>query len=139
MQDKSGTPPRWFNSYWTYAEDRGFKGFVNKLRRKGPRDPIIAAFDSPDGLLDLRLPRGRYELEIYDQDFVQRKRILNLTGKPAEVQLDPVILPPGFIAKHLDKQPPEWTVTAARGVALDKSKLSDFRGKWLLVEFWGYW
>ncbi len=33
---------------------------------------------------------------------------------------------------------PEFTVTAARGVA-PAVKLADYRGKWLLVEFWAHW
>jgi len=36
------------------------------------------------------------------------------------------------------KEPPAWNVTGARGVSRDV-KLSDFKGKWVLLEFWGYW
>ena len=42
------------------------------------------------------------------------------------------------IARHIGKKPPELTVTEARGIGKDV-KLSDFKGRWLLIEFWGYW
>lgn len=36
------------------------------------------------------------------------------------------------------REPPKLTVSEARGVRKDV-KLSDYRGKWVLLEFWGYW
>jgi thiol-disulfide isomerase/thioredoxin len=36
------------------------------------------------------------------------------------------------------KEPPDLTITDARGVAKD-AKLADFRGKWVLLDFWAVW
>ena len=33
---------------------------------------------------------------------------------------------------------PEFRVTAARGIN-PNVKLADFRGKWLLIDFWAHW
>ena len=42
------------------------------------------------------------------------------------------------ISQFYDKEPPALTVTDARGLPKDVS-LEDFRGKWTLVEIWGFW
>ncbi|MCG3125960.1 MAG: hypothetical protein CHACPFDD_00788 [Phycisphaerae bacterium] len=36
------------------------------------------------------------------------------------------------------KPPPKWSVTAVRDLK-KPVKIENFRGKWLVVEFWGYW
>lgn len=36
------------------------------------------------------------------------------------------------------RRAPEFHITAARGID-PKVKLADFRGKWLLIDFWGHW
>ena len=42
------------------------------------------------------------------------------------------------IAKMYGKKPPELTVTDARGLNKDV-RISQFAGRWLLIEFWGFW
>lgn len=54
------------------------------------------------------------------------------------MDLGAIAFQPTIVARHYGKEPPAWNVTAARG--LDKTvKLEGFRGKWVLLEFWGYW
>ena len=43
-----------------------------------------------------------------------------------------------FLAVHYGKPLPPWTVSDARG-ARTSTQIADFKGKWLLVEFWGFW
>jgi len=38
--------------------------------------------------------------------------------------------------KHYGEPPPAWHITEARGIHRD-AKISDFKGKWVLVTFWG--
>lgn len=38
--------------------------------------------------------------------------------------------------KHYGEPPPKWHITDARGVKKDV-RISDFRGKWVLLDFWG--
>src|SRR5262245_18625273 len=39
--------------------------------------------------------------------------------------------------QHFGETPPRWHITDARGVRKDVQP-SDFKGKWLLVDFWGF-
>ena len=43
-----------------------------------------------------------------------------------------------FLALHYGKPLPAWNVTDARRTT-KLAQLSDYRGKWVLVEFWGFW
>jgi thiol-disulfide isomerase/thioredoxin len=47
-------------------------------------------------------------------------------------------LPATFLARHQGKELPAWYIADARGVKKDVT-LADYRGKWVLVDFWGYW
>lgn len=96
----------------------------------------VATFD---GALDVRLPRGECAWTVYDSYYSERGGQLALNGEEAEVDLGVIDLPAHFLAKHEGRVLPDWTVGEARGVPVEKARLSDFRGKWLLVEFWGYW
>ena len=42
------------------------------------------------------------------------------------------------IAKLKGKPAPGWEITAARGVK-PQVKLADYKGKWVYLEFWGFW
>ena len=42
----------------------------------------------------------------------------------------------GDYTKHYGEKPPQWHILDARGVPKD-AQISDFKGKWLLVYFWG--
>lgn len=47
-------------------------------------------------------------------------------------------LPLTIIARNAGKQAMPWHLTDARGLSKE-ANLSDFRGKWVLLEFWGHW
>lgn len=83
------------------------------------------------------LPPGTYQLWAYGTDVDNlRKEIVVKAGMPElDLTLD---LPATIIARHKGKAPPAWHVTDARGVKKDV-KLTDFKGKWILMEFWGFW
>jgi peroxiredoxin len=41
------------------------------------------------------------------------------------------------LADSIGKALPDWTVTDAQNAKKDV-KLADFKGKWVLLEFWGF-
>ena len=42
----------------------------------------------------------------------------------------------GDFKEHFGHEPPRWHLTDARGVKRD-AQLADFKGKWVLLYFWG--
>ena len=84
------------------------------------------------------LPPGKYQFWGYGTDIDNVKKEVELTADKPDVAMGTLEAPATIIAKHVGKAPPEWNVTDARGVGKNV-KLSDFKGKWVMIEFWGYW
>lgn len=84
------------------------------------------------------LPAGKYVLESYGTDVENAKQTVTLTTNRPEYNLGTVDLKATPIAKLKGKTPPGWSITDARGVKANV-KLSDYKGEWVYVEFWGFW
>ena len=85
----------------------------------------------------IKLPLGHYTVRGSDSRHVEEEREFTLeAGKPAD--LGEIKLPLTPQAKLWGKPAPAWHVTDARGVSKDVQP-SDFKGKWIVLEFWGYW
>jgi hypothetical protein len=90
------------------------------------------------GTFSLRLPPGDYRFTLRATDCVAASKTATVAADAKEVDLGATDLAPTVLARLYGKAPPEWTVSDARGV--DKTlKLADLKGKWVLIEFWGYW
>ena len=126
---------------------------VGEVTRSGLEEPLTSAqlMVIVDGVarfnavvwggsaFEVRVPRGDLSWTLYDDWFSMVKGEHALEPDEVEVDIGRVDIPAAFLAKHVGKQLPEWTVSASRGVPLDESSLEAHRGKWLLIEFWGYW
>jgi hypothetical protein len=125
------TPPARTNTMVSkIAEEPGIAENQEELR--------IVDVRSADGRFELQLPAGRYKLKTYGADTQSVSRDLELSADRPDVDLGTIALPQTAIARLAGKDAPAWTLTDARG--LDRTaKLSDFKGKWVLIEFWGYW
>jgi thiol-disulfide isomerase/thioredoxin len=86
----------------------------------------------------IRLPSGSYRLMGGESDrHVGIERDITLeTGRVIDLGTIDLKLTP--IARHYGKEPPAWHLTDARGVSKDV-RPSDFRGKWVVIDFWGFW
>ncbi|MHC5003577.1 MAG: hypothetical protein ACYTJ0_10680 [Planctomycetota bacterium] len=95
--------------------------------------------DPETGAFELPVPPGDYRL--YVMSIEARTLTKDLTveaGRPA-LDLGVLDLEPSIIARHYGKAPPAaWNVSAARGVDRNVT-LADYRGRWVLLEFWGFW
>ena len=86
----------------------------------------------------LRLPPGDYDLTISGVDCERIRKRVALTQDMRTVDMGTTDLEPTIIAQHHGKEPPALTVADARGID-PKMTLADFKGKWVLLEFWGHW
>ncbi len=86
--------------------------------------------------IEVQLPPGRYALSVFRLDCVPADESFQIdAGKDSKLELK---LEPTRISQMTGKEPPDWTVLAARGISAD-AKLANLRGKWVLLEFWGFW
>ncbi len=84
-----------------------------------------------------KLPAGRYTLRGEESRHDSDERDVTLTpGMP--VELKAITLQPSPLTRLYGKPAPAWHVTDARGTSADVQP-ADFRGKWVVLEFWGYW
>ncbi len=84
------------------------------------------------------LPAGKYALSSYGTDVEDTRQTVTLAIDRSEYNLGTMDMKASPIAKLKGKTPPGWAITDARGVKADV-KLSDYKGKWVYVEFWGFW
>jgi len=114
--------PEWANTTIT-AE--GFRAFFTEDMGKSARFEFV-------------LPAGKYLLRSYGTDVEDAKQPLTLSNDRSELDLGVLDMKASPIAKLKGKTPPGWAVTAARGVK-ESAKLADYKGKWVYIEFWGFW
>jgi len=74
----------------------------------------------------------------YRTDVEDTRQTVILSIDHSEYNLGTLDMKASPIAKLKGKTPPGWAITDARGVKADV-KLSDYKSKWVYVEFWGFW
>jgi hypothetical protein len=93
---------------------------------------------SKEASFSFRLPPGAYKFWGYGTDIRDLKKDLTLQADKPDVDLGTLDMAATVIARHVGKAPPAWHVSNARGLKKGV-QLSDFKGKWVLIEFWGFW
>jgi hypothetical protein len=118
--EELGVAPPWTNVYLNLTPGR--------LR--------VARFMSEKAEFSFRVPVGSFQLYMYGTDVQRVTRALDIeSSEEAELDLGAIDLKATPLAKLYGKEMPEWTVTDARGAEKDV-KLADYRGRWVLIEFW---
>jgi len=84
------------------------------------------------------LPAGKYGLRSYGTDVLDIRQTITLAADTPEFDVGTLDLKASPIAKLKGKPAPGLDITAARGVK-PQVKLADYKGKWLYLEFWGFW
>ena len=101
--------------------------------------PFIAFDKNRVSKFTFRLPPGKYLFGSIGRHVSHDTQVIELTSDEPVFDLQKVYPTKlKHIARFYGKKPPLWNVTAARGIE-QNVKLSNFKGKWLLLEFWGYW
>jgi len=98
----------------------------------------VAECSSQKAEFSFLMPAGAYHFRGYGSDVQRVDREVALRVETPDLDLKTIDMEATIIARHVGKAPPTWHVTDARGTKKDVN-LSDFKGKWVLVEFWGFW
>ena len=129
--EESGKPPDWTNVMMFWMPGAPAHASETWKARVG-------SCQSGEAKFALKLPPGRYSFWGYARisDYVRVEKEVTLEpGKVLDLGAIDLKLTP--IARHYGKPPPALHVTAARGVKKDV-RIDDFRGKWLVLDFWHY-
>ena len=86
----------------------------------------------------LPLPPGRYRFSIGAVDCRRTGGQVEVAAGNRRMEMGTLDLEPTVIARHYGKEPPALHLTDARGTD-PKVTLADRKGKWVLLEFWGFW
>ena len=101
--------------------------------------PLVNRYQIKDGQFSFQLPSGRYALRINaGVDFKDAYKVFTLTRDQTTVDLGSLEMELAQMARLYGKPAPHWNITESRGIVKD-SQITDLRGKWVLVEFWGFW
>jgi hypothetical protein len=103
-----------------------------------PGNVRLVMNDSREAEFDVLVPPGTYQFRGYGTDVADLHKEIMAKADTPDLDLGILDIPATIIAKHQGKAPPRWNVTDARGVKKDV-KLADFKGRWVLMEFWGFW
>ncbi|MFO0935015.1 MAG: hypothetical protein U0798_00685 [Gemmataceae bacterium] len=117
-----GVAPKWAN---TMVTRKGFRAYNVQFMTK-------------EASFEFLLPVGEYTLISYGQDVNQLKTPLTVTTDRSEIDLGKLDLKATALAKLIGKPMADWSITDARGVKKD-IHLADYKGKWVYIEFWGFW
>jgi uncharacterized protein (TIGR03067 family) len=97
----------------------------------------VAMCDSLDGKFELLLPPGTYALYAYGSDVKGKLQTVTVPAGRDELTLEPLGLSAAGLALLQGRPAPELDgVVGWRGA---KISLADLKGKYVLLEFWGYW
>jgi hypothetical protein len=81
------------------------------------------------------LPAGEYTLSVEGSDVEELRKSFIVSEEKPDLDLKEVNLVPTALTRLNGRPAPAWTITAARRAKKD-IKLSDLKGKWVLIVFW---
>jgi thiol-disulfide isomerase/thioredoxin len=114
-------------------------GWTNTLVFAKPGRINFIDFQSQQSLFDFHLPPGEYEMQGYgSSDVAQIKRSFTLSADKPDHDMEAIDLAASQLAKLKGKDAPILSPTDARGVK-KSVQISDYKGKWVALEFWGFW
>ena len=123
-----------------YCEElREAPGWCNTMIEFTTNSFRIVECRSLDGTFALKLPPGEYQLNAYAGTTVFGvKQSLTVSAARPIHDLNRILLAATPIALAWGQPSPPWHITEARGMPTNAT-LQNFRGKWVLLDFWGYW
>ncbi len=108
----------------------------NPTNAKNPDQAFFLGFDNAKA--PLRLPPGTYRLLVRTRTISYFQHAFTLPDQASGLDLGALEADASTEGMLFGHPIPEWHLLDSRG-CLPTVKVSDFRGKWLLVEAWAYW
>lgn len=103
-----------------------------------PEDVSLIRYDSESTTVELALPVGSYKLMASAADAEPSGTEFDLDADEPEYDFGKVSIEPKAGKGADGGKEPFFKITDAIGVSKDM-KLADYKGKWVLIDFWGYW
>lgn len=97
----------------------------------------VASCDSMTGTFDFVVPPGEYQLRAYGSTLNPRILTVTVPADRTTFTVDPIDLKLSELTRLKGKPAPEFVNVA--GWHGEPIKLSELKGKYVLVDFWGYW
>lgn len=109
------------------------------------KEDYLVQVRSTDGKFEFAVPPGTYTLTMYGSHVLEKIETFEIPAGEATHDLGeiPMLLNPKM--RLTGKPAPTLTIAEARGVEFDPTAnqnqfdLEPYRGKWVLLEFWGHW
>ena len=98
----------------------------------------VSRYMSDEATFEFLLPSGDFQFHMYGTDVKAKNIDRFIDSDEGDVKFGKIDLAATEIAKLYNKKAPPLNVTAARGVKKNV-KWKDFRGKYVILEFWGFW
>lgn len=112
----------------------------------GERMPLLNMASSAAEGVSLRLPPGKYAMRVSaGRNFKPVAQEFTVEAGKEKQELSPIQLKLTELAKLAGKEAPDITISHIRNLPADLAdkgteiKLKDFRGRWVMLEFWGWW
>jgi uncharacterized protein (TIGR03067 family) len=112
-------------------------GWTNLIAMQAGRKVVQCSSFGADGAFDLSLPPGTYNLDAYGSDVGSKNTTITVPADCSVFFVEPISLPAQTLVKLKGRPAPELVgVMGWKGAPV---KLADLKGKYVLLEFWGYW
>lgn len=102
------------------------------------RGPILFQADTFAPIFELSLPPGAYVFRLEARNSIALRKEVRLDGNSPVLDLGLITAKPSIYSTLLGKTLPPLSYSEARGVP-SGFRLEDTRGKWTILEFWGFW
>jgi len=122
--------------YFTEDAERRPQRVWTSIRKLPEQLEVIEQDKEP--FFSFRLPAGRYLLRGNAAHFGDVERELVVDTNAGAISLPNLPLPISKVGSLQGKPAPELEFSGATGVEANKT-LSDYRGKWVAIAFWGAW
>ena len=120
--------------------------WTNTVVSPGPKtQDFLIQWSATDGKFKFAVPQGTYTLYLYGSHVTGKTQTIKIpAGKPS-FDLGEITMEVDPQRRLIGKPAPALTISEARGVDFDAEEnnnqlsLEQYKGKWVLLEFWGHW